>query len=106
MKTSQSILQREEVLKILGEFLATRGQQYRLETIGCFGSAARNESNPNSDVDIVFQTIPTARLTLFDLVLMRDELMERLERPVDLIQFREQMHVRLRERIRQEAVYV
>jgi predicted nucleotidyltransferase len=106
MTTHQLKLNREDVLKTLGEFLAMRGQHYSLDVLGCFGSIARDEGMADSDVDIVYQVTPSARLTLFDLALMRDELIDLLGHPVDLIEFREQMPVRLRERLRQEAIYV
>ncbi|MBJ7901107.1 MAG: hypothetical protein GC158_14580 [Cyanobacteria bacterium RI_101] len=74
MTTRPLNLNQEDVLKTLGEFLATREQHYGLEILGCFGSVARNEATADSDVDIVYQVTPSARLTLFDLALIRDEL--------------------------------
>ncbi|MDG2989650.1 nucleotidyltransferase domain-containing protein [Candidatus Synechococcus calcipolaris G9] len=103
---SDAVLTQEHLQAVLKQFLQERGEQFALAALGYFGSYARNEAHPDSDVDIVYQPLPSARLTLFDVVLLREELMERLGRPVDLIHFRERMPAGLRERVRQEAVYV
>jgi len=97
---------KEEVLEQLRAFLSERGSAYGLQALGCFGSVARGEATSASDVDIVYQVSPSTRLTLFDLALLREELVELLDRSVDLIEFREEMPARLRERVREEAVYV
>lgn len=76
-----------------------------MQALGCFGSVARGEATAGSDVDVVYRVAQSARLTLLDLALLREELMERLGRPVDLIEFRAGMPARLRERLQQEAVY-
>jgi predicted nucleotidyltransferase len=58
-----------------------------------------------SDVDVVYRTCPEAKLTLFDLALMREELVARLGRPVDLIELRDGMLTPLKERIEKDAAY-
>lgn len=97
---------REEVLAKLAAFLSERGAAYGLAALGCFGSVARREAAIDSDVDVVYRILPQAKLTLFDLALMREELMERLERPVDLIELREGMPPRLKARVEREAAFV
>ena len=52
--------------------------------VGIFGSFARGEEAPESDIDILID-FGTTRLTLFDLVLIGNELEERLGRKVDLV---------------------
>lgn len=97
---------REEVLAKLEAFLSERGATYGLAALGCFGSVARREAGVDSDVDVVYRVLPQAKLTLFDLALMREELVERLGRPVDLIELREGMPQRLKARVEREAAYV
>lgn len=101
----QQAIDREEVLKTLRDFLAERGHDYGLRALGCFGSVARGEASAESDVDVVYQVTPPSRLTLFDLALLREELVERLGHPVDLLEFREGMPRRLMERVKREAIY-
>lgn len=49
-----------------------------------FGSALREDFGPHSDIDLLVRFSPDSRHTLFDMVLMQDELAELLGRPVDL----------------------
>jgi predicted nucleotidyltransferase len=90
----------------LKTFLRDRGCVYGLSALGCFGSVAQQQATCKSDVDVVYQTDPSARLTLFDVVLLREELVTLLDKPVDLIEFREGMPLSLKERVKREAVYV
>ncbi|KKW44931.1 MAG: Nucleotidyltransferase [Parcubacteria group bacterium GW2011_GWA2_56_21] len=48
-----------------------------------FGSFARGEARPDSDIDLLVEYSKT--LSLWDLVRLRDELAERLSRPVDVV---------------------
>lgn len=105
MGQGTQIPQLEEVLVKLKLFLPGRGKVYGLEALGCFGSVARSEATANSDVDVVYRTHPATKLTLFDLAEIREELMDLLGRPVDLIELRYEMPARLKERIEKEAVY-
>ncbi|MBE9174379.1 nucleotidyltransferase domain-containing protein [Synechocystis salina LEGE 06155] len=76
-----------------------------MAALGCFGSVARSEATVNSDVDVVYQTQPTAKLTLLDLVEMREEMVNLLGFPVDLIELRYGMPASFKERLEREAVY-
>ncbi len=78
------------------------GDQYGILAIGVFGSAACEEAGEGSDVDVV---VRIAKPDLFMLVGIKDELEQRLRRPVDLVTYREQMNQFLRIRIDREAVY-
>jgi predicted nucleotidyltransferase len=51
--------------------------------IGVFGSAARNENTENSDIDILYLLKDT--VGLFNLVRMKDNLEEKLNKKVDLV---------------------
>ncbi len=106
MQENRLPLQADEVIRKLRSFLVHRREVYELKSLGCFGSVARGEATAKSDVDIVYQTVPGARMTLFDLAMLRDELSALLGCPVDLIQIRETMPARLRERVQKEVIYV
>lgn len=106
MGTIEKPLTREQLESMLREFKYTRGSAFSLTALGYFGSFAREKEAPESDVDIVYQMEATARPTLFLLAQLRDELVAVLHRPVDLIEYRERMPLRLKKRIGKEAVYV
>lgn len=59
-------------------------ERYGVASLEVFGSVARDEDSPDSDVDLLYVLKPNARLgfKLFDL---EDELAEILGRPVDLV---------------------
>ena len=51
--------------------------------IGIFGSAARNENTENSDIDILY--LLKDAVGLFNLVRMKNDLEEKLNKKVDLV---------------------
>jgi predicted nucleotidyltransferase len=51
-----------------------------------FGSAARGELRPESDVDVMVTFAPDARWSLYDLVDMQDELAAIFRRDVDIVE--------------------
>ena len=58
-------------------------KQNRVTEIGFFGSFARDEMTPESDIDVLVEyTRPT---TLFDIVRMQLDLSEKVGRKVDLV---------------------
>lgn len=75
--------------------------RYGIASLDVFGSAARGEDGPGSDLDLLYELRPGARLgwEIDDLV---EELSEIFDRPVDLVS-RRAIHPRLRERILREA---
>jgi len=73
-----------EVLKVLRERQdATRAN--RFEIVGVFGSVARGEAGPDSDVDIVIRAIDP-KANLFDMGAIWSDLSEALGRSVDLVE--------------------
>ncbi len=46
-------MRRDEVLTILREILPNLREQYAVETLAIFGSVARDEAGPESDVDVL-----------------------------------------------------
>lgn len=58
-------------------------EKYGLKYVGVFGSYARGENTEKSDIDILFKTGKT--LSLFDLVGLKDELSDVLQKKVDLV---------------------
>ena len=91
---------REEVLRILAEHkeeIAARG----VASLSIFGSVARDEAGPESDVDILVEL--SRPMGLFEYVGIQLFLEEILGRPVDLV-MPDAIKPRLRDRILREAI--
>ncbi len=97
------ILSTEQLRALLKVFKEQHAEEYHLRALGYFGSYARNEATAESDVDIVFETEAP---NLFRTSSMRQDLVEWLGRPVDVVRLRHTMNPRLKARIQKEAVYV
>jgi uncharacterized protein len=70
-----------------------------------FGSTARNEAKPTSDVDIFVDLDPTKKIGLFELIDMEDQLATALGTKVDL-GTRTGLHPILRPEIEQSAIRI
>lgn len=93
----------KEIFHILHEYKIRFAGQYDIQALGVFGSVARNEERPGSDIDVVI------RLGKPDLLLLagiKNDLEAQLHNPVDLVTYRESMNPLLRKRIDHEAIYV
>lgn len=53
-----------------------------------FGSVVRGDARPDSDIDVVVEFDPAARVTLTGFTRLRQDLEDALERPVDLAEWR------------------
>ncbi|MBI3960284.1 MAG: nucleotidyltransferase family protein [Chloroflexi bacterium] len=60
-------------------------QRWQIVEFAFFGSVLRDDFRPDSDVDVLVRFHPEARLSLFDLVRMEDELGQIVGRKVDLV---------------------
>ncbi len=69
-------------LKALEAELRQRG----IVSAAVFGSVARGEARPDSDVDVLVDIDPVVPFDLFDLVGVKNLLSDRLERPVDVLE--------------------
>ncbi len=99
----QLVLSHLSLQKLLREFKQQKGEKFQLTALGYFGSYARGEASPGSDVDIVFKTdYPNLLLTSR----LRLDLIELFNRPVDVIRYRENMNPRFKARLDREAIYV
>ena len=70
-----------------------------------FGSVARDEAGPDSDIDLFIDYDAASRFNLFDLVGIKLFLEEKFEFPVD-VTTRHSLHQMLKERIEQSALHV
>lgn len=94
------LMQRDEVLRILAEHhdeIASFG----VKSLAIFGSVARGEAGPLSDVDLLVEfAVPVG---LFEFVRLKDYLGGLLGRPVDLVT-PDALRETMREQIMREAV--
>ncbi len=96
-------MKRDEAIQVL------RGNSdhlmdYGVARLTVFGSVARNEATTDSDVDILVEFRPGARIGLFEFAHLRCYLMEILGCEVDLVT-PDAMRPSMRENILREAVY-
>jgi predicted nucleotidyltransferase len=70
------------------EALTELCRRWRVAELALFGSVARGDSRPDSDVDLLVTFEPNASWSSLDLVDMRDELTRLFGRPVDLVEER------------------
>jgi predicted nucleotidyltransferase len=77
-------------------------ERYALDRIGIFGSVAREENRPTSDIDIVVYMPPD----LLKRVRLKAELEKLFGREVDVIRYRDSLNPYLKARIDREAIYV
>jgi predicted nucleotidyltransferase len=95
-------LNKEEIIKILSANKALM-RRYSIKQLHLFGSVVRGESCEASDVDILVEFNPQARIGLFQFVRLRRELSELLGCEVDLVT-PEALHRDLKENILKEAI--
>lgn len=100
---SEAVLRPEQLHTLLTAFKEQHAEEYHLHSLGYFGSYARNEATPESDIDVVFET---DRPDLFSTAMLKQDLEAFLNHPVDVIRLRDAMNPRLRARIEREATYV
>jgi predicted nucleotidyltransferase len=96
-------MNKKEIVHFLSRFKATHQAKYQIRKIGIFGSAARDELQKNSDIDVV---VEIEEPDLFALIAIKQDIEEQLHRPVDIIRYRANMNAFLKSRIDREAVYV
>ena len=53
--------------------------------VDVFGSVARGEAGPDSDLDVLVEFVPGARASLLEMGAIREDLEDALGRPVDVV---------------------
>ena len=96
-------MDRDRIILTLRNFKEMNKDKYEIIRIGFFGSAARDCMGEESDIDVV---VELGRPDLFNLIGIKQDLEEQLNRSVDIVRYRERMNDFLKKRIDQEAVYV
>jgi predicted nucleotidyltransferase len=68
--------------------LAEFSRRWKITELALFGSVLRDDFHPASDIDLLVSFSPKAKISLFDLIRMQDELKEIFGREVDLVERR------------------
>lgn len=76
----------EPALGVSREQLTDLAQRWLIAELALFGSAARGELTPQSDIDIAVTFLPDAHWSLFDFASIQIELAELFGREVDLVE--------------------
>jgi hypothetical protein len=94
---------KNEILAILSSYKSKYAQKYGIQTLGVFGSVARDQGREDSDLDIC---VTTATPNPFVLAHIKDDLEQIVHCRVDIVRVRENMNPYLKERIKREGIYV
>lgn len=97
------IMNRNNILSLLKDYKTNAENKYGILQLGIFGSAAREQMNENSDIDVCIELKTSDP---FIIVHIKQELEEQFHKPVDIIRIREKMNPYLKRRIEKEAMYV
>jgi len=89
---------------------ALKGEEASIRRFGAtalylFGSAARDELRPDSDIDVFIEYDRAGKFTLFELMGLQEFLTERLHRDVDVCT-RGGLHPRLRSEIESSSIRI
>ncbi len=68
--------------------LAEFCKRWKITELAFFGSVLRDDFRPSSDIDLLVSFSPRAKISLFDLIRMQNELKEIFGREVDLVERR------------------
>jgi len=79
------VITKEEILKSLAKSKPELQRQFKVSSLALFGSYARGEQSPDSDVDILVEVDPSIGL---DFVTLAERIEKLLGTPVDLVSMR------------------
>ena len=96
-------MKREEVIRILNQKRTEMSERYGVNTLSLFGSVARDEATPSSDVDLLVEF--NRPVGLFGLFALQDYLEELLGCPVDL-GTPDSLKPRIRASVLEESIHV
>lgn len=94
---------KEEYIADLQQFKQKFAAKYGIRSMGIFGSVARGEHRPDSDLDVFVELENPDFYIMYDI---REALQQICGCPVDLLRLREGLRSLLLKRIEQDGVYV
>lgn len=76
----------EEIINTLKKHKEELKEKYHVKEIGVFGSYVRGEQKDESDIDILIEFEPDARISLLDFIGIEDYISDLLSAKVDLVE--------------------
>lgn len=92
-----------DIIEILKSFKNSASRKYGINSLGIYGSFARNQQDEVSDVD-VFVTLQES--DFFTLERIKEEQEKLLPYKVDVINFRDSLRDSFKQNILKDAIYV
>ena len=71
---------------LTSDVLSDLAQRWRLRQVSVFGSVARGEDGPDSDIDLLVEFDDDAEWSLLDLAQLQGEIEDLTQRRVDLVE--------------------
>jgi len=93
----------EEIIEYLKAHKDEFAKKYSISKIALFGSYARGENRPDSDIDIAIETKISDYFLLFD---FKEELENFFHNRVDIVRLRDRMNESLKKHIMKDGIYV
>ena len=97
------MLTRDDILQFLRDNKERFAEQYGVTKIGLFGSFARDEATEESDIDVY---VEIAEPTYSGMCRLREEIMDKSLREVDLVHIWYGMDSLMKKCIKKDAIYV
>ncbi|MHB1679230.1 MAG: nucleotidyltransferase family protein [bacterium] len=94
-----------EIKNIIREHRKELTEKYYISEIGIFGSYVRGEQNENSDLDILVEYSPEAKVSLLDRAAVKNYISDLLLIKTDIVRKRS-IKKELKENILNEAIYL
>ena len=98
-------MDKDEILRLLRKHRDELRRRFGVKSLPVFGSVARGDAKPKSDVDIVVEFDPQAHVGLFKMVELKEFLEKVLGCPVDVVTL-DGLRPWMRELVRREAVRI
>lgn len=96
-------MQTDEILDKLREYKAEKADAYGIEALGLFGSYARGEQKPGSDIDVCLKL---KKASYFDRMSIKDELEKFFNCKVDVVSLGATMRPMFKKNLERDAVFV
>lgn len=93
------------IIQTLHDSLPTLKAKYPLVSLGVFGSYSRGEETPNSDLDLMYETLPNTFLDLHNYLGLQRDLTEITHLKIDLVNKRKMNEV-IWIRAKKDVIYV
>ena len=93
----------QDIIQILQEHSELL-EEFPIKSLSVFGSYARGEANPDSDVDILVEFHPDACVGYFAFARLQKKLSDIIQKPVDLVA-PDALHKAMKKQILEDAVH-